>query len=356
MKRRSKLKKIEVSNEFFDSLVRNAIDFLQMSVQEIERRPKYSVIHFAMSVELFLKARLLREHWALVVSKVEKATLQTFRNGEFLSVTMDECLHRLGNVANEALLAHELESFRVIRDHRNKLVHFFHPQYQSPVNKQLLPQIVLEQIKAWFYLHRLLTVRWVNHFKPYTVQIARLEKMLRKNRQQFLAGKFKALGPEIELARKRGQKFGRCGICNFEGAKIEMVHGPLFSRNCLICDWSFNFLKVTCPKCGKEMHVESEDGGECKDCELIIDFYYLMEKFGPNDRPDEESSVAYCSNCESFEASVVPFGNKQYLCLNCLELHSDVGSCGWCGDLITGDTDGTSIFGCFKCDGPDLKD
>jgi hypothetical protein len=150
MKQRVQANKLGASDVFFDSLVRNAIDFLQMSVKELEKQPKYSVIHFAMSVELFLKARLLREHWSLVVSKIEKASLQAFRNGEFVSVTMDECLQRLGNIANDSLLTH--------------------------------------------------------------------------------------------------------------------------------------------------------------------------------------------------------------LCLNCFELHDDVGSCGWCGSLITGDTDGTSIWGCFQCGGPDLKD
>ena len=77
MKRYPKPNKVKEADELFDSLVENAIDFLQMSVQELEKRPKYSVIHFAMSVELFLKARLLREHWSLVVSKIEKASLQT---------------------------------------------------------------------------------------------------------------------------------------------------------------------------------------------------------------------------------------------------------------------------------------
>ena len=123
MKRRSRVKKVEVADEFFDSLVCNAIDFLEMSVQEIEKRPKYSVIHFATSVELFLNARLLREHWSLVVSKIDKASVQTFRNGEFVSVSMDECLQRLKHFTNEVLLEHEAECFHSIRDHRNKLVH-----------------------------------------------------------------------------------------------------------------------------------------------------------------------------------------------------------------------------------------
>jgi hypothetical protein len=120
----------------FDSLVRNAIDFLQKSVQEIEKQPKYSVIHFYMALELFLKARLFREHWALVVSKTDKATLQTFQTGDSNSVSMDECLLRLANITNESLMQHEHDCFKTIRDHRNKLVHFFHSDYRPPIDEK----------------------------------------------------------------------------------------------------------------------------------------------------------------------------------------------------------------------------
>ena len=57
------------TDEFFDSLVQNAIDFARRSVSEIRRSPKYSMIHFCAALELFLKARLLREHWSLVVTR-----------------------------------------------------------------------------------------------------------------------------------------------------------------------------------------------------------------------------------------------------------------------------------------------
>ena len=57
-----------VSDELFDSLVLNAFDFLERAVRELEKSPKYSVLHFFNSIELLLKARLLKEHWALVVS------------------------------------------------------------------------------------------------------------------------------------------------------------------------------------------------------------------------------------------------------------------------------------------------
>ena len=45
-------------SERFDDVVRNAFDFLGRSIDELEKHPKYSVIHFYSAIELFVKARL----------------------------------------------------------------------------------------------------------------------------------------------------------------------------------------------------------------------------------------------------------------------------------------------------------
>lgn len=337
MKRQLRHRKLQPTKDLFDSLARNAIDFLRKSVLELQKHPKYSVIHFYMALELFLKARLLLEHWALVVSKVEKSSIQSFEGGDFISVSLDECLQRLENIAGESLLKHEHECFRTIRDHRNKLVHFFHPNYQPPIGKKILAQIVSEQSKAWFYLHRLLTSKWGSHFIRYRKQIAALQKLVRRN-QHFLSSKIRAITPEIEADQKRGISFVVCSACGYESARIDKIDDPLFERKCLVCDWSSHFLKIRCPKCGAPVTIESEEGGECVNCETTIGMQYLLEKLGPRSDPKEESSIARCCECENFQPSVIPFGEDEYLCLNCLTLHAEVGQCGWCGELITGDT------------------
>src|SRR5262245_51295689 len=89
------------TDELFSSLVKNAIDFARKSISEIRRSPKYSMIHFCAALELFLKARLLQEHWSLVVSRPEGASLLRYRAGDFHSVSMGEALKRLRNIANE---------------------------------------------------------------------------------------------------------------------------------------------------------------------------------------------------------------------------------------------------------------
>jgi hypothetical protein len=355
MKRSLKNEKAQTSKLFFDSLVQNAIDFLQQSVQELEKSPKYSVIHFYMALELFMKARLLREHWALGVQKVEKASIQAFQSGDFQSVGIEECLDRLANVVDENIKSHEQECFRKMRDHRNKLVHFFHRDYQHPIEYSKLAEIVSEQCKAWFYLHRLLTLKWENHFAPYSKRIAALDKLVCKN-AHFLDSKYKALKPEIEADKKKGVRFAECFICKFESAQISALRKPLFSQTCLVCGARTHFLEVPCPNCGKPIVIEEEGSGNCVNCETSIDLDFLLGKFGPHERPDEESSIAHCSECEISEASVIPFGEHEYLCLNCLALHDETGQCGWCGELITGETSDTSMCGCFLCPGPSLPD
>ena len=50
--------------DIFESLTRNAFDFLERGIAEFDASPKYSVIHFCAAVEMLLKARLLKEHWS----------------------------------------------------------------------------------------------------------------------------------------------------------------------------------------------------------------------------------------------------------------------------------------------------
>jgi hypothetical protein len=69
-----------------DGIVNNGFDFFRKSLAEFDAEPKFSVIHFFAAVELFLKARLMAEHWSLVVSK--DPSWEGFERGDFKSVTL----------------------------------------------------------------------------------------------------------------------------------------------------------------------------------------------------------------------------------------------------------------------------
>ena len=113
-------------NDLLNRLVDNGLDFLSRSIDELEQFPKYSVIHFYTAVELFVKARLMSEHWSLVVSKRQEPDWNDFVAGDFQSVTLDEAAKRLQKIVRSGLSRQELDAFRDIGKHRNKMVHFFH--------------------------------------------------------------------------------------------------------------------------------------------------------------------------------------------------------------------------------------
>lgn len=61
---------VQNNEQLFDSLVINAIDFLESSIDDLNIRPKNSIVDFYTAIELFLKARLMLEHWTLILGKV----------------------------------------------------------------------------------------------------------------------------------------------------------------------------------------------------------------------------------------------------------------------------------------------
>ena len=173
------------SEAMFHSVARNAFDFLQHAVTKLEENPKYSLISFVSAVELFLKARLLLEHWSLVFENPGDANVTKFRNGDFVSVTMDEAVRRLKGIVGLGLIRAEIECFGQLRVHRNRLVHFC--DTDSGATSTLVQQVASDQCKGWLYLHRLLTEKWAEDFEPYEEQIGDIHQSMKQQRR-FLTG------------------------------------------------------------------------------------------------------------------------------------------------------------------------
>lgn len=352
---KKKLKRKIKKEEIFDSLVISAIDFLKVSVAGLKERPKYSVINFCSSVELFLKARLLKEHWSLIVSKPENANIISFQAGDFKSVTMKEAIKRLNNIANQRLTPQEEECFDQIRQQRNKLVHFFDKKYSGKRYKRTIDKIMVEQYKGWFYLHELLVHKWKDEFSHYAKEIRNLDRLMHSHRE-FLKTKFDFLKPKIERKKKSGMTFNECLACHFESAQEEEVCNPLFYNDCLVCNTNQWFLKVPCSNtdCSSDIFVFDLGEGVCDVCGEHISIEYLLGMYGGHVSPDEVGivpDVAVCQECDNHPASVVPLDNEDWLCLNCLAFFHQVDECEWCGEWIAGAADNTYLIGCSNCSG-----
>jgi len=144
------------------AIFENAIDFLEKSLEEFKDSPKYSILHFAIAIEILLKARLSLEHWSLVVLK--NPNKSNYLKGNFVSVNLDEAVRRLRDIAGENITDLELKSFKKLSAHRNKVIHFYHTEMSNDRKSEALQKIIKEQCECWYHIKILFTKKWVKSF------------------------------------------------------------------------------------------------------------------------------------------------------------------------------------------------
>src|ERR1035437_6177562 len=247
----------------FDNLVRNGFDFLNKALQEFDAEPKFSVIHFYTALELFLKARLLREHWTLTLTKPEQGDIAKFRVGNFHSINLDDAEKRLRDILQEGLTTDEIKCFRDLRDHRNRMVHFFHAGAEKKQSE--IVEIVSLQCKGWYHLHSLLAHRWEATFAKHKNEIIACDMAMRKHRQ-FLQARFSVLEAEILAKTKAGSVFHECPSCGFSALEEVDSDFPALEFNCAVCNFSSNGVSIECPDCSKQMVLIEEPWHHCPDC------------------------------------------------------------------------------------------
>lgn len=269
--------------EIFDSLTRNAFDFLQRGIEEFDKAPKYSVIHFCAAVEMLLKARLMKEHWALIVSKPERANLEKFIAGDFISVTLEDAHSRMSDVAGEDIGDAAYTTFRALANHRNKMVHFFHNGLER--DEETKAQIVAEHCRSWFHLHRLL-VRWGSHFCEFSDEIASANAAMLRHRK-YLSAKFDALRPELDTARTTGNPPKLCPACDYMALDCQTSDRYL-DRICRVCGYEvpsqkaiqqgYEYFNASCANCnGAGTVFQAGFGFRCSDCDEVFDKSVICE-------------------------------------------------------------------------------
>ena len=339
-------------HQIFDSLARNAFDFLERGIAEFDSSPKYSVIHFCAAVEMLLKARLMKEHWSLVVSKPEQASLTKFVAGDFMSVTMYEARQRLRDIVGEELSDDAFASFRTLANHRNKMIHFFHAGIEG--DEKVKAQIVGEQCRSWFHLHRLFD-RWNSHFREFRVEIRRADKGM-KGHRKYLAAKFQALRPELAARQKQGSRATECGACGYKAAIPKQLDPAIAETRCLVCDHTEVQVEIDCPHCSKHVVLSNEGYGTCRSCGRSIEPEHIVDALIDHGAAhiaardgDDSYQEANCGSCDGHH-TVLKRGGK-YFCANCFEISASVEFCGWCNETNTGDMEQSYSTGCNHCDG-----
>lgn len=345
-------------DKLFDQLVQNAIDFIEKSSSQLDTAPKYAVINFCSAVELFLKAMLLSEHWSLIITDIDKGkknkkiNFEQFKAGNFQSVNHKTAIERLRNIVGVKITPNEEEAFIKVQQHRNKLVHFFHPEYTTePPAEDVINETIPELWSAWYYLNNLLLDECHETFSEYDDKIQSLNDRLIFRFKEFLKAKYEAIKDDIEKKKQEGKIYTDCIDCGFDAAEVIEIDDNLTSYKCEICLRVNCVLTMACPECGEDIKVYEEGQGRCKKCGFEINMDYLVSKFGYSEDLYETPRAGYCAYCEDYRGSVVPYGDG-YLCFNCMTLHDYAENCEWCSELNAGIDMSDSFWkGCVICDG-----
>lgn len=207
-------------SEWFELVVENAISFLQSSIKALETSPKNSIVDLYTSIELFFKARLMKEHWSLILAKPEDADINKFESGDFRTVFLSQAHKRLEKICKESFDKAALDNFLKLGMHRNQIVHFAHTDF-----KEDKADVIVELWASWFYIYELLTNQWAQFFDKYMQQFGLINTEIRKN-IGYLQSVLVIKAPEIESEKIKGNKIIECPSCSLISAFI-MQNTPI---------------------------------------------------------------------------------------------------------------------------------
>ncbi|WP_343652301.1 hypothetical protein [Stenotrophomonas sp.] len=336
-------------------VVENALDFLTKSINDLNSSPKHSVIGFYTGVELFLKARLLAEHWTLVVSKAQDADASAFLRGDFSSVTLKEAATKLEKVLGSGLSASELQTFINVGNHRNKMIHFFHEEGGELEREQVRTRILMLQMTAWHQLNILLTRQWGDVFAPWQREISSIQRKLRGHRK-YLKAAYKHARPAITEAKATGCIIETCPACKYKAEiHLDLKDYP-YETTCPVCELAQHALRIDCPNCETEILFRQDGHAACSGCEMTIeptDLAELLDDAGARHLAaleGEFSELGNCTGCDGHHLIATTEGG-QHICAGCLTAFEELSFCEFCGDSNSGDMTESYLKGCNHCEG-----
>ncbi len=345
----------------FTRLCENGFGFVSKAIDQIWDNGsldalKYSIINFYSGIELLLKARLMHEHWTLIVADPNKADIDEFLNGDAQTVGLKQAVARLRTVARVTVPPNAFNSFDELRKHRNRMVHFYHPIDVSELNQEKQREaIILEQCRGWFYLRRLLGDEWRDVFGAFQHLVTEINASMKRHRA-YLGAVFQQIQPELDVARRNGAFLAKCNACAFDAQILDEI-GPQ-EQACRVCLAKESFLLHACPEeeCGKQtlLRVEECEAWKCEHCGSAIGLDDILRQYtieGKADH-DEPNQSAFCTECGHIpETAGTLDDGETVFCFNCFYWPEKIEYCGWCNEPFTGDAEDTYWSGCEKCEG-----
>ena len=341
-------------------ILESAMDFIHKSIDELRQdlkssNLKYSIVHFHAGLELLLKARLIKEHWSLVVAKRKHISKTNFDLGNFMSVSFSDSINLINGVFDASGRPEEIsqkakEAFMAVASLRNKILHFY-SDVESEVRQR---EIARKHFSALRYAQSWLKETGSGVFAQYAERMRSDLSQLRK----YLEFVYEEQKDNIESYRKKGFYIIECPGCSFDAVKHEKQMKEIHQSVCLVCDDVNNCILIEC-ECGATVPFYSGGKAKCGKCkkELSVDAIEnaLMKQYlRPRDILDSDvvASDIHCPQCWNDRVFLTEDGD--YVCPFCLERTDKkyIHCCDYCdGGYIGEHKEFTWAFGCGACEG-----
>lgn len=354
----------EEVEEIIRGLVENAIDFFSTAIDEHENKAKYAILHLAVSIELFLKSRLMFEHWSLIFAQRDKVDYVKLKNGEiFQSIQLGDLLKTINKFlpSEESVEKKVIEEFQSLADERNAIVHFINHAVDGK-NRNGDLELAARQCNVWHCLHQLLSVTWKDKYQSYDFEDIKIKINERRVILLLEYDKLKKRG-EFTKANENGL-LHYCPVCEFKSYiysqdKRILVVGD---ADCKVCGHSSRVVEVFCNECNKKTLLENANGPclNCFDtdnsCDKTFTKKELIKLLALQDRYYEKGysePAIRCVNCYNDNVYMFKDYEGKYFCLDCFEIHSSISQCEWCNERVAGGTQNEFSYytGCENCGG-----
>lgn len=319
------------------NLTKNALAFLRRAIFQMnsaaedgdDQQLAFAVVDLAVATEVLIKARLLREHWTLILADVNKAKLAELLSGSARTITHEQAVSRLEQIAGVSLtgsnFAHE-QAIKQIFQLRNRAAHF---TLGHEATDGIRTQMGLGlNFLLWFLDEEFKTVNEleVNHEIEYLM--ADVSRELAKIKE-LTSARLKTIKPRLRSAPALAQ----CPVCHQETlilgdgmAECPFCRNPWLDGDDIASEYVAEVLELSAYRTVK-------DGGiwpihECPECARMA----LVEGVFQHRSSYRAPKAPEALRCD-WE------GQYYWVCFSCglLEYKGDLMSCYRCGDVARND-------------------
>jgi hypothetical protein len=357
------------NSTILNDLIGNALDFISSSLERtaLESDPKKSILHFAIGIELILKARLLQNDWLLLYENPDNANYDEFCAGNFKSISVESAIKRVfilsktdkSNPTKISLMENFLQEVKEIKPIRNKLVHFYHRQLlnhrEVQYNSDVL-EIVSLAYRIWHDLDKIISEIdvWKSIFVKFHPMLLSIDSDLRKL-DKYLQIVYEQNIKKIEEIKKINRMLS-CPVCQRlsfnSGLNYSDLHEMAFGE-CFVCRYKENSIKILCPHCDSSIcqTIEEYEDIRCDHCLKNTSFEF---NFDVEDNI-AASETAFCEDCRIGKLSKLNGSGYCFECQSAFSDHANIIRCDCCNTpYLTEDGAGfedSYLHGCGNCDG-----